>query len=200
MAADARHAGRARYRNLADLHRGAARIPHRVYRARQGLRVRRQRRGAAARGLSDEGCRALHPYRSARPPAGDFQRLEHAALRRRHGAVFVAPDHSAEQMNAMSVYFYASDVHRRRELGGLPLPFWGEGWGEGVTGYRETKAPHPTPLPMGSSMHTSRDMLTHRTFMDCADAMSCDSMPADHWIGGRRWTWTSVSAASGTSG
>jgi hypothetical protein len=32
---------------------------------------------------------------------------------------------------------------------GLPLPIWGEGGGEGVTGpsmaYRETETPHPTP-------------------------------------------------------
>src|SRR5215471_7427725 len=30
---------------------------------------------------------------------------------------------------------------------GLPLPTWGEGWGEGVTARRETLTPHPTPLP-----------------------------------------------------
>ena len=70
-----------------------------------------------------------------------------------HGALPAAADHSAEQMNAMSVYSCAS---RRRELGGLPLPFWGEGWGEGVTGYRETKTPHPTPLPMGEGAERVR--------------------------------------------
>ena len=35
------------------------------------------------------------------------------------------------------------------KLGGLPLPVWGEGWGEGVTRDRELETPHPTPLPMG---------------------------------------------------
>ena len=43
MAARARQAGRARRRDLADLDRGAARLPARPHRARQGLRGRRQR-------------------------------------------------------------------------------------------------------------------------------------------------------------
>ena len=41
MAADARRAGRARHRDLADLDRGAARLSARAHRARQGLRSRR---------------------------------------------------------------------------------------------------------------------------------------------------------------
>ena len=44
--------------------------------------VRRHRRGAAARALSDEGRRAVHPHQSAGPPAGDLRRQEHAAFRR----------------------------------------------------------------------------------------------------------------------
>jgi hypothetical protein len=57
------------------------------------------------------------------------------------------------------------------------------------------------PLPRwGSSMHTSRDMLTHRGFLDCAGSLPCDSMPADRSFGGRRWSWTLVSAALETSG
>ena len=41
-------------------------------------------------------------------------------------------------------------------LGELPLPTWGEGWGEGVTDDRETLTPHPTPLPMGEGAHRVR--------------------------------------------
>jgi hypothetical protein len=41
-------------------------------------------------------------------------------------------------------------------LGELPLPAWGEGWGEGVTDDRETLTPHPTPLPMGEGAHRVR--------------------------------------------
>src|SRR5712692_9260098 len=39
-----------------------------------------------------------------------------------------------------------------RELGGLPLPVWGEGWGEGVTREREAETPLRTPLPSPSRM------------------------------------------------
>ncbi len=59
LAAQARRAGRARYRDLADLHRGAARLSAGVDRARQGLRSRRQRCGAPQCALSDEGRRPL---------------------------------------------------------------------------------------------------------------------------------------------
>ena len=82
MAAQARRAGRTRHRNLADLDRGAEGLSPGAHRARQGLRIRRHRRGAAARALSDEGRRPVHPHQSAGPPAGDLRRQEHAALRR----------------------------------------------------------------------------------------------------------------------
>ena len=53
------------------------------------------------------------------------------------------------------------------KLGGLPLPVWGEGWGEGVTRDRELETPHPTPLPMGEGadrvcgviMHAQTEMI-----------------------------------------
>src|SRR5712671_4868135 len=35
------------------------------------------------------------------------------------------------------------------ELGRLPLPDGERGWGEGVQVYRESRTPHPNPLPMG---------------------------------------------------
>src|SRR5262249_4667081 len=37
----------------------------------------------------------------------------------------------------------------RNDLGALPLPAWGEGWGEGVTEPSRDLNPSPTPLPMG---------------------------------------------------
>src|SRR5712671_3130950 len=42
--------------------------------------------------------------------------------------------------------------HRRNKLGALPLPFWGEGWGEGVRGLSidRTPSPHPSPYGRGS--------------------------------------------------
>src|SRR5262249_39562666 len=45
----------------------------------------------------DEGRRALHPYRSARPPARDLRRHEHAAFQRTAGALPAAADHPAGQ-------------------------------------------------------------------------------------------------------
>ena len=44
------------------------------------------------------------------------------------------------------------DVQRTRCA---PSPHWGEGWGEGVRIYRETKTPHPTPLPPGEGAEPS---------------------------------------------
>ena len=58
--------------------------------ARQGLRGGRHRRRAAACALPDEGRRPLHPHQSARPPADDFRRQEHAALRRQIRALCAA--------------------------------------------------------------------------------------------------------------
>ncbi len=49
-------------------------------RARQGLRIRRHRRGAAARALPDEGRRAVHAHQSAGPTAGDLRRHQHTAF------------------------------------------------------------------------------------------------------------------------
>src|SRR5712691_7234065 len=39
-----------------------------------------------------------------------------------------------------------SDRRRCRELGALPLPIWGEGWGEGGRIYREIRPPSPGAL------------------------------------------------------
>ncbi len=80
MAAQAGRAGRARHRDLADLHRGAARLSARAHRARQGLRSRRSRRGAAQRALSDERRRPLPAYRPGRSAGGGFRRPQHVAL------------------------------------------------------------------------------------------------------------------------
>ena len=97
-AAQARRAGRARHRDLADLDRGAEGLSPGAVGARQGLRSRRHRRGAAARALSDEGRRPVHPHQSAGPAAGDLRRQEHAALRRQVRAVCAAADHSEVRM------------------------------------------------------------------------------------------------------
>jgi hypothetical protein len=37
---------------------------------------------------------------------------------------------------------------RRPDLGALPLPIWGEGWGEGVTGETERAKPLTPPLSL----------------------------------------------------
>jgi hypothetical protein len=37
---------------------------------------------------------------------------------------------------------------RRPDLGALPLPNWGEGWGEGVTGEAERAKPLTPPLSL----------------------------------------------------
>ena len=63
-------------------------------RARQGLRSRRQRRGAPQRALPDEGRRAFPAYRPGRPAAGDFRRPQHAALCRRQAAIPLVAGHS----------------------------------------------------------------------------------------------------------
>ena len=64
-AADARRAGRARHRDLADLDRGAGGIPHRPDHPRQGLRVcRRQRRPAVELQERAQGLRPLPAQRS----------------------------------------------------------------------------------------------------------------------------------------
>ena len=64
----------------------------------------------------------------------------------------------------------------------LPLPIWGEGGGEEVTtpaSYRETKAPHPTPLPMGEGagrVHCTTVTQSHETHFICGGrACACRS-------------------------
>src|SRR5215831_1910520 len=62
-------------------------------------------------------------------------------------------------VHASRVYLAAScATHERTKLGALPLPIWGEGWGEGVTGGTDgSEPPHPfldvakesSPLPAG---------------------------------------------------
>ncbi len=37
---------------------------------------------------------------------------------------------------------------RRPDLGALPLPIWGEGWGEGITGETERAKPLTPPLSL----------------------------------------------------
>src|SRR5207244_667130 len=81
-AARARRGVRARRRDLADLHRGAQRPPHRAHGARPGLRVPRWpgcRAGHARRELQRR--RTLPAQRSARPAAGHLRQGRHAALR-----------------------------------------------------------------------------------------------------------------------
>ena len=43
---------------------------------------------------------------------------------------------------------------RRPDLGVLPLPIWGEGWGEGVTGETERAKPLTPPLSLGERKQT----------------------------------------------
>ena len=79
-AAQTGRAGRTRYRDMANLHRRAGRLPAGAQRARQGLRSRRQRRSASPCALPDEGCRPVPAYRQRRPPGCDLQRPQHAAF------------------------------------------------------------------------------------------------------------------------
>src|SRR5215831_12363914 len=46
-------------------------------------------------------------------------------------------------------HFHGECRRSRNDFGALPLPVWGEGWGEGVQDYRETLTPHSTPSPYG---------------------------------------------------
>ena len=96
VAAPTGQAGRARHRNLADLDRGAAGLPARPHRARQGLRGRRQRWRVRQCDVSDERRRPVHPYRSGRPAARHLRRHQRATLCRREDAVSAAADHSAD--------------------------------------------------------------------------------------------------------
>ena len=126
-AAQARRAGRARHRDLADLDRRAEGLSPRAVGARQGLRGRRHRRGAAARALSDEGRRPVHAHQSARPPADDLRRQEHAALRRQIRALCAAAGHSEKHEIAARS---KSTVAPQRRCAPSPR-LRGEGWGEG---------------------------------------------------------------------
>ncbi len=90
-ATDARHAGRARYRVVADLDRRAGRLSRRAHGARQGLRIRR-RLGRQALQLQErtDGLRAVPARRSGRPAEGDLRWADHAAFRRRIAGVSAA--------------------------------------------------------------------------------------------------------------
>ena len=63
-------------------------------------------------------------------------------------------------------------------LGELPLPAWGEGWGEGVTDDRETLTPHPTPLPMGEGAHRVRCPSEQDGETDCRNGRKTGRSPA----------------------
>ena len=96
-AAEERPAGRARHRDLADLHRGAGRLSHRPVDPRQGLRIwRRQRRQAVQLQERADRLRAVPARRPARPAARHFRQHHHAAFRQGENALPAAADHSAE--------------------------------------------------------------------------------------------------------
>src|SRR5215471_9270973 len=76
-------------------------------------------------------------------------------------------------VHASRVYRAASyAAHERTKLGALPLPIWGEGWGEGVTGGTDgSEPPHPflrvaresSPLPGGERARAAIARLRHVT-------------------------------------
>src|SRR6266850_4514071 len=80
-AAHARRGGRARHRDLADLHRRAGRLPRRADRPRQGLRIRRRGGDAFQHEEPDEGLRPLRARRPGRPAAAGVRRQADAAFR-----------------------------------------------------------------------------------------------------------------------
>src|SRR5215813_12640230 len=47
------------------------------------------------------------------------------------------------------------DPRRGRSLGALLLPFWGEGWGEGVQSLWKNHNPSPHPSPYGRGSRSS---------------------------------------------
>src|SRR5215467_4321496 len=68
--------------------------------------------------------------------------------------------------------FRRNDISASGKLGLLPLPIWGEGWGEGVTGGTDgSEPPHPflrvaresSPLPGGERARAAIARLRHVT-------------------------------------
>src|SRR5215469_11623982 len=66
------------------------------------------------------------------------------------------------------------DPRRGHSLGALPLPFWGEGWGEGVQSLWKNHNPSPQPLSLwereqieraGWTLPRSRRTSLHRTIL-----------------------------------
>ena len=89
----------------------------------------------------------------------------------------------------------AMEISAGGTLGELPLPAWGEGWGEGVTDHRETLTPHPTPLPMGEGAHRVRcpseqdgetDFRNGRKTGRSPARGAGEQVPADHQLANRQ--------------
>ncbi len=84
-AAETRRGLRARRRDLADLHRGAAGVARRAHHPRQGLRIRGRGRGALQHEEPDARLRAVRARRSGGPAGGGVRRKGHPARRARSG-------------------------------------------------------------------------------------------------------------------
>src|SRR6266851_5355022 len=94
-AAQARRSGRARHRDLANLHRRAGRLPRGADDPRQGLRIRRRGSDAFQHEEPDEGLRPLRARRPGRPAAAGVQRQGDAAFR---PEAFRSPSHHSGQL------------------------------------------------------------------------------------------------------
>ena len=102
-ALETRRGGGARHRDLADLDRRPGRLPHRPDRPRQGLRVRRGKRGQALEFQERaQGLRTVPARRSPRSPAGGVRRNHHAALRQGARALSAAAGRSAQGAGAVA--------------------------------------------------------------------------------------------------
>ncbi len=97
MAADARRAGRARHRDLADLRSSCRQATASALTVR-GKDYEYDGTDAALPHAAYPMTRRrpVHPHRSARPAAGDLRRRQHAAFRARQGALSAAAGHSDE--------------------------------------------------------------------------------------------------------
>src|SRR4029453_2403732 len=88
----------ARYRDLADLDRGAERLPRRPVDSRQGLCLSRpERRQALELQERADRLRAVPARRSPRPPAEDLLRAPPAALRGQAAGLHAGADDPAAE-------------------------------------------------------------------------------------------------------